>query len=53
MEFLNFITNSDFSVKTDYQESWEYIREGFHSLERHTNLGLIWSEEGYNNDDDF
>ena len=41
-EFLDFISNSDFSVKLDYKESWKYIKEKLHSLERHTNLGLCF-----------
>lgn len=42
-EFLTFLSNSDFSVRLDYENSWEYIRQGLHSLERHTNLGLCFS----------
>lgn len=38
--FLNYISESEFSVVSDYNQSWQYIREGLHSLERHTNLGL-------------
>lgn len=41
--FLKFICCSDFSVMSGYRESWEYIRSGLHSLERHTNLGLCFS----------
>ena len=43
-EFIEFIAASDFSVTTDYKESWEFIREGLHSLERHTNFGLAIKE---------
>lgn len=42
LEFLVFICDSDFSVKLDYKESWEFIRQGLHSLERHSNLGLCF-----------
>lgn len=38
--FLTYINRSDFSVGSDYKESWKYITEGLRSLERHTNLGL-------------
>lgn len=38
--FKTFITESSFSVCGDYRESWKYISEEKHSLERHTNLGL-------------
>ena len=39
-EFLDYICNSSFSVKKDYLESWEFIKNGNNSLSRHTNLGL-------------
>ena len=42
-EFLIFICNSAFSVRLAYKESWEYIRQGLRSLERHSNLGLCFS----------
>lgn len=42
--FKRFISASDFSVGGDYQSSWEYIKEGKHSLERHTNLGLCFPD---------
>lgn len=44
-EFLTFISNSDFSVMTGYKESWDYIKQGLHSLERHTNLGLCFQKD--------
>ena len=44
-EFIEFITTSDFSVIGDYKDSWEFIREGLHSLERHTNFGLAIQEK--------
>ncbi len=40
--FLSFISESDFSVCTSYDESWEYIKQQLHSLERYTNLGLCF-----------
>lgn len=43
--FMAFISNSDFSVMDGYQQSWQYIREGLHSLERHTNFGLCFKAE--------
>ena len=43
-EFIEFITTSDFSVAGEYKDSWEFIREGLHSLERHTNFGLAIQE---------
>lgn len=38
--FVRFIAASDFSVTSNYAESWNFIAQGLHSLERHTNLGL-------------
>ena len=43
--FIEYISESDFSVQTDYRETWEYIKEERHSLERHTNLGLCFKED--------
>lgn len=43
--FLRFISESDFSIMNSYAESWLYIKEDLHSLERHTNLGLCFSAE--------
>jgi hypothetical protein len=43
--FMEFISKSDFSVGGDYISSWEYIKEGKHSLERHTNLSLCFPEK--------
>lgn len=40
--FLAFIAASDFAVTTEYTQSWRHIRDGLHSLERHTNLGLCF-----------
>lgn len=44
-EFLAFLSNSDFSVRLDYESSWAYIKQGLHSLERHTNLGLCFPKQ--------
>ncbi len=38
--FLSYICHSDFSIMTDYRQSWDYIKMGSNSLKRHTNLGL-------------
>ena len=40
--FIQFISESEFSVCNDYKESWRFIKEALHSLERHTNLGLCF-----------
>lgn len=38
--FLDFISRSDFSVQMEFGDSWKFIMEGTHSLERFTNLGI-------------
>ena len=43
--FVKFIAESDFYVMDGYKESWDYIKRGVNSLERHTNLGLFFKEE--------
>lgn len=45
--FKAFIRESDFSVIKDFMDSWDYIKQGNHSLERHTNFGLCL-EKGEN-----
>jgi len=42
--FIKYISNSDFSVSKDFEESWKYIKEELHSLERHTNFGICFKE---------
>lgn len=37
--FIAFVVSSDFSVLGSPTETWDFLREGVHSLERHTNLG--------------
>lgn len=41
-EFVKYISNPDIGVEGDYKMSWEYIRQGVNSLQRHTNLGLCF-----------
>ncbi len=43
--FLRFMCESDFSVDRDYKDSWDFIKEGLHSLERHSNLCICLKEE--------
>lgn len=43
--FIRFISESDFSVMNGYLQSWQYIGEGLHSLERHSNFGLCFKAE--------
>ena len=44
-EFLKYIKESNFAVGPDYKESWKYITEDLHSLERHTNLGVCFNKQ--------
>ncbi|MFA9465950.1 MAG: hypothetical protein ACERKN_16840 [Velocimicrobium sp.] len=41
--FLAYICESDFSIMTDYKQSWEYIKTDSNSLKRYTNLGLCFN----------
>lgn len=43
--FLKFMCESDFSVDGEYKESWKFIQNGLHSLERHSNLAVCLREE--------
>lgn len=43
--FLSFMCESSFSVKGDFKESWEFIEEDMHSIERYTNLPICLEEE--------
>ena len=38
--FVKFLAESDFSVTSDYVDSWNYIKQELNSLERHTNFGI-------------
>lgn len=42
--FIDFISKSGFSIMCEYSQSWEYITIGLHSLERHTNFGLCFTD---------
>ena len=39
-EFVQFISESDFSVTGDYRESWNFIQQDLNSLNRYTNLAI-------------
>lgn len=49
--FIKYIGESEFSVVSSYPQSWQYIREGLHSLERHTNFGLCFKTEATDSED--
>lgn len=43
-DFIHFLRNSDFSrCSESYKDSWKFIKEDKHSLERYSNLGLCFS----------
>ena len=44
-DFIFFISRSDFSVVNGHKESWDFIKQDLHSLERHTNFGLCFYEQ--------
>ncbi len=37
--------NDSYAFAKKYRQSWQYIREGLHSLERHSNFGLSFQTE--------
>ena len=41
--FIDFISNSDFSVVGERGDTWDYIRKDLRSIERHTNMGLCFA----------
>lgn len=43
--FKAFLQDSDFSVNQNFIDSWDYIKQEKHSLERHTNFGLCLEKE--------
>jgi len=43
-EVLAFISDSEFAYAGDIKGSWKFIQQGKHSLERHSNFGLCFSE---------
>ena len=43
--FVKFICESDFSVKGEYLDTWQFIKEEKHSLERYTNFGICLKKD--------
>ena len=43
--FMRYMCESPFSVKGDFKDSWEFIEEDMHSIERYTNLPICLEEE--------
>ena len=42
--FVDFLCNSNFSVKMNYKDSWTFICNGLNSLKRYTNLNICFSK---------
>lgn len=43
--FISFISNSSFTVKLDYKESWDFIKSELNSLNRYSNLHICFHNE--------
>ena len=41
-EFIEFISNSNVAVPGTYQKTWDYIEKEKNSLNRHSNMHLIF-----------
>ena len=41
-EFIEFISDSSIAVSGTYQKTWDYIQKGKNSLNRHSNMHLIF-----------
>lgn len=44
IDFIHFLTDSDFAVRRNYRECWQFIFEGTNSLHRHCNLHLLFGD---------
>ena len=44
-EFIKFISSQDVAVTGTYNETWKFIKKGKNSLQRHTNMHLIFEEQ--------
>ena len=43
-EFIEFISDSSIAVSGTYQKTWDYIQKGKNSLNRHSNMHLIFEK---------
>ncbi len=43
-DFLSFIRSTDFATQGDYEETWDFIKQGTHSLERWSNFHLFFEK---------
>jgi len=44
LEFLDFIRKDSFAVEGEYEETWEFIKQGSNSLNRYSNLHLVFED---------
>lgn len=44
-EFIQFISDESVAVEGSYKETWEYIEKDLNSLNRHSNMNLIFQKE--------
>ena len=42
---MNYMCESAFSVKGDFKDSWDFIEQDMHSIERYTNLPICLESE--------
>ena len=45
LEFIDFISDKSVSVEGTYKETWKYIEKDKNSLERHSNMHLIFKTD--------
>jgi len=50
--FLAFISDNTFAVSGDYKQTWDFIKQGTHSLQRYSNLHLLF-DTAYSRQKDF
>lgn len=46
--FIEFFSNSSFSLTGEYSETWDFIRADFNSLKRYTNFNLLFGDNAKN-----
>lgn len=45
IEFIEFISDKSFAVDGTYRETWIYIEKDMNSLQRHSNMHLIFTTD--------
>lgn len=44
IDFVEFISNEEFAINKEYEETWKFIRQGNNSLKRYTNFNLYFMD---------